>query len=152
MLFISFKGHDYNGQTVEGDEQISNVVKSYLLNLRELSLHPSPIDQKKAKKFMTYLEPSMSDEGEEEGTNNNLYEAVFTLYESHSIEFLYFGKFDEDGLFHGQAILKPTTYQSCFKGECKISKFGQIIGTFEHGILQVQWKLLNVIAIMLSFR
>ncbi len=89
---------------------------------------------------MTYLEPSMSDEGEEGGTNNNLYEAVFTLYESHSIEFLYFGKFDEDGLFHGQAVLKPTTYQSCFKGECKISKFGQIIGTFEHGILQVlQW-------------
>ena len=94
---------------------------------------------------MSYLEPSTSDE-EEGGTDKNLFEAVFTLHESHSIEFLYFGKFDEEGLFHGQAVFKPTTYQSCFKGECKISKFGQIIGTFEHGILQVQWKPLNVIA------
>ena len=39
-------------------------------------------------------------------------------------------------LFWYQAVLKPSTFQSCFKGECKISKFGQIFGTFEHGLLQ----------------
>ena len=28
------------------------------------------------------------------------------------------------------------TYQSCFKGQCRVSPFGQIFGTFEHGLLQ----------------
>jgi len=56
--------------------------------------------------------------------------------ESYPIEFFYFGDLDEDGLFHGQAILKPTTYQSCYKGQCKVSPIGQLFGTFEHGLLQ----------------
>ena len=86
--------------------------------LKELSLDPSPIDKKKAKQFISFLELSGSDD--ESGGRQNLYEAVLTLHESVSIDFFYFGNYDEDGLFHGQAVLKPNTYRSCYKGECKV--------------------------------
>ncbi len=77
------------------------------------------MDTKKAKKFISYLELAGSDD-ESDGGRQNLYEAVFTLHESVSLEFFYFGNYDENGLFHGQAVLKPNTYNSCFKGECKV--------------------------------
>jgi hypothetical protein len=51
---------------------------------------------------------------------------VFTLLESVSVEFHYFGKFDDDGNFHGQSVLKPSTYQSCYKGVCQISNYGLV--------------------------
>ena len=78
------------------------------------------MDTKKAKKFISYLELADSDD-ESKGGRQNLYEAVFTLHESVSLEFFYFGSYDDNGLFHGQAVLKPNTYNSCFKGECKVS-------------------------------
>jgi hypothetical protein len=93
----------------------------------ELSLDPSPIDTKKAKQFISFLELSESDD-ESGGNRPNLYEAVLTLHESVSLEFFYFGKYDEDGLFHGQAILRPNTYKSCYKGECKVG--GQLLQWF----------------------
>ena len=85
-----------------------------MTEIRDISLDPAPIDTKQAKKFMTYLEKSEEVE--------NQYEVVLTLHESVAIEFSYFGNLDEEGLFHGQAVLKPTTYQSCYKGQCKVSE------------------------------
>jgi hypothetical protein len=39
---------------------------------------------------------------EEGDDKSNFYEAVFTLHESVSVEFYYYGKLDEEGQFHGQ--------------------------------------------------
>ena len=99
-----------------------------MTEIRDISLDPAPIDTKRAKKFMTFLEKSEEAE--------NQYEVVLTLHESVAIEFSYFGNLDEEGLFHGQAVLKPTTYQSCYKGQCKVSE-GCKSGLFQ-GIKKTQ--------------
>ena len=112
-LFLKI-GAASNGQIATGDEEVSNALRSFMTDMQAISLDPSPIDIKRAKKFISYLEKS-----EEAG---NQYEAVLTMHESVPVEFNYFGKFDEEGLFHGQAVLKSTTYQSCYKGKCRVSQ------------------------------
>jgi len=101
--------------------------------LNKIKEDPTPVDKKKAKRFISHVERSVYDSDE---SVTNFYEAVINFHGSLPVEFFYFGNLDEEGLFHGQAILKVTTFQSCYKGRCKENPFGQIVGTFEHGLLQ----------------
>ena len=94
-----FLGVASNGQTAEGDANVSEAIRTYLTSIKEIKLDPSPIDLKRAKKFISYLENSVPEGDLDEG---NFYEAVVTLHEAVSIEFFYYGKLDEDGRFHGQ--------------------------------------------------
>ena len=100
-------------------------------NLKRISLDPSPVDVKKSKKFLNFIEPI-----ENTSTKTKIYEAVLTLQESVSIEFAYFGNFDDSGAFHGQAVLDVLNGETCFKGNCRTNQIDRIFGTFEHGLLQ----------------
>lgn len=134
FLFLYFwTGAASHGGTAKGDAEVSNAIKTYLLNLKVINLHPTPIDQKRAKRLISNVERSSD---EEDKTKVNFYEAILTFHETILVEFWYFGDLDEDGLFHGQATLKLTNDQSCSKGQCKTNPIGQIFGTFEHGLLQ----------------
>ena len=73
---------------------------SYLSSLKRIGLNPSPLDIKKSKKFLNFVEPI-----QDISSKTKTFEAILTLQESTSIEFFYFGNFEDEGEFHGQAVL-----------------------------------------------
>ena len=106
------------------------VILSFLRNLEQISADPSPVDPKRAQKFLSHVEAT-------ENIPGNVFEAVMTLQESIPINFAYFGELDSDGGFHGSAILELLAMESCFKGDCqKESQFKRIVANFNHGVLQ----------------
>jgi hypothetical protein len=52
------------------------------------------------QKFLNFIEPI-----ENISSKTKTFEAILTLQESISIEFVYFGSFGDEGQFHGQAVL-----------------------------------------------
>ena len=111
-----------------GKDNPANAILSYLSNLKTIAPDPSPIDPRKAKKFLNFVEPVEDQE--------NRFEAVLTLHDSVSIEFAYFGDYDEDGRFHGQAVLDTLNDETCYKGNCHVNEFSRIFATFHHGLVQ----------------
>ena len=101
---------------MEGDSNISNSIQNYMTSLRQISLNPEPITFKASKQLFTHLELLEPEVNE----HQKLYEAVLNLQESTPIEFLYFGGYDDNFRFDGQAVLKLTSYNSCYKGACKV--------------------------------
>jgi hypothetical protein len=70
--------------------------------VKTIAPDPCPIDPRKAQKFLNFVEP-VEDQ-------DNRFEAVLTLHNSVSIEFAYFGDYDEDGRFHGQVEISFTFF------------------------------------------
>ncbi len=59
-------------------------------------------------------------------------------------EFEYDGTLDEDGQFHGQAILNVATNKKmCLRGNCKYSSIQEISGIFNHGVLDGPVKIIG---------
>ena len=94
-----------------------------MVSLQNISLNPEPISFQESKQLLTHLEPLEP----EVNDNQKLYEAILNLHESTPIEFLYFGGYDDIFQFHGQAVLKLTSYNSCYKGACKVTDQSQLM-------------------------
>ena len=59
-------------------------------------------------------------------------------------EFEYAGSLDEDGQFHGSAVLTVATNKKmCLRGNCKFTSVQQISGTFNHGVLDGSVKIVG---------
>ncbi len=72
-----------------------------------------------------------------ERIDGNRYEAVFTLFESTAIEFLYAGELDSDTeAFTGYASLHVVNKKSCLRGTCSWPRYARIAGHFVAGLLQ----------------
>lgn len=90
---------------------------------------------RKGQRFMSYLEPVPDENGID---MPNVYEALFVTNIEVQAEFSYFGSYDEDGQFHGQAILNFSNQKMCYKGDCDDIKISQIFLTFVHGVVEVK--------------
>ena len=66
--------------------------------------------------------------------SNFNFQIIFQLFLSQ--EFEYKGSFDDEGQFHGPAILiVPTNKMMCLRGSCKLASVQEISGTFVNGLL-----------------
>ena len=117
-------------EEINSFEEIEDAILRYFEILLSQTVidEPTLIDMENSVKFLNNVKK----------IGDTLYEAEMKLFDEVHIQFFYFGTYNENGNFHGYAMLQltntPLTF--CLRGRCtKEHNYDVITGVFSNGVL-----------------